>query len=282
VTGHDGDTVPPPHRIDVVIVAPPGDDVDELEVALAAQRLRVRRTQEPEAVARAVVGGQPDVVLVDLRDESGVAERMLTWVCQNATASAIAISDIDDIDSRLWALRLGVIDQVVAPFATREAVLRTELAIGRRRAVRTTRLQAGDLAVDVSQRCAFRNNETIPLTPREIGLLQVLIQHGGVAVAKRQLLDAVWGTEARTENVVEAHISALRRKLHSTGEPVIHTVHGYGYVLRPVPSTKGQVRDELIATRDRLIRERGQIIARRDEILGRSLPISKDSGPSGP
>ena len=55
-------------------------------------------------------------------------------------------------------------------------------------------------------------------------------------VTKQKLLVAVWGAEARSQNIVEANVSSLRRKLHALGPPVIHTLHRAGYVFRPVPS----------------------------------------------
>ena len=55
--------------------------------------------------------------------------------------------------------------------------------------------------------------------------------------ATSALLTAVWGTEARSQNVVEANVSSLRRKLHALGPPVIHTLHRAGYIFRPVRSS---------------------------------------------
>ena len=71
-------------------------------------------------------------------------------------------------------------------------------------------------------------------TPREVGLLLALIEQSEHPVTKRELLVAVWGEEVRSQNVVEANVSSLRRKLHALGPPVIHTLHGAGYVFRPV------------------------------------------------
>jgi DNA-binding winged helix-turn-helix (wHTH) protein len=66
-------------------------------------------------------------------------------------------------------------------------------------------------------------------------------------VSKQDLLCTVWRGEDRSENVVEANVSSLRRKLHGLGPPVIHTVHRTGYVFRPVALTGSVARATLAA-----------------------------------
>ena len=58
-----------------------------------------------------------------------------------------------------------------------------------------------------------------------------LVRHRGAVLSKSQLLTQVWGYDAYDPNVVEVHISALRRKLEAHGPRIIHTVHGLGYRL---------------------------------------------------
>jgi two-component system, OmpR family, response regulator len=73
----------------------------------------------------------------------------------------------------------------------------------------------------------------LDLTHREFSLLVTLCKHPGVVLSKLQLLTHVWGFEHYDLNVVEVHISALRRKIEEHGSRLIHTVRGVGYVLRP-------------------------------------------------
>jgi len=102
---------------------------------------------------------------------------------------------------------------------------------------RPLRLVAGDLTVDLAQRSAVRNGKRVALTPREVSLLVTLIERSEQPVTKQELLTAVWGAQARSQNVVEANVSSLRRKLHALGPPVIHTLHRAGYIFRPVPTS---------------------------------------------
>jgi DNA-binding response OmpR family regulator len=257
------------HSTDIVIVAPESMDVLELERALKARGPVVERAYESESIAKAVVCGRPDAVIVDLRGNRDLAERLLSWVCRNAPAPALVITELRDVDARLRALDLGVADDLVAPFDPREGVVRVERLIARRGAGRRERVDAGDLTIDVGQRCVIRNGEVAALTPRELDVLLTLVQHGGVTVSKHLLLETVWGGEVRNENVVEANVSSLRRKVHALGAPVIHTVHRGGYVFRPVMSSAAVTRAALIAERDRMVSERDEMIARRDELIRR-------------
>jgi DNA-binding response OmpR family regulator len=80
----------------------------------------------------------------------------------------------------------------------------------------------------------IRGDAPIELTATELRLLDYLAAQRGRVVSKAQILTAVWGYQDYDPNLVEVHISALRRKL---GEPrLLHTVRGLGYVLRPEPA----------------------------------------------
>ena len=77
-----------------------------------------------------------------------------------------------------------------------------------------------------------RGADTIDLTATELRLLRYLAAQRGRVVSKTQILTAVWGYDDYDPNLVEVHVSALRRKLEAHGPRLLHTVRGLGYVLR--------------------------------------------------
>ena len=257
-------------------------DTADLAEALTTRGLQISQVSDSDAVAHAVVAGRPDLVVVDMRDDDGVAERILIWICRDGGCNALAITDHSDVDARLNALRHGATDHLVAPFETREALMRVEVLLERQRAARAPRVAAGDLAIDAVQRCASRGGETVQLTPREIEVLMLLVENSEIPVSKKAILNCVWKDEERSENVVEANVSSLRRKLHALGPPVIHTVHRSGYVFRPVAPTPLGARDAVLLERDRLVQERDEAVARRDELLRRRPHRGEVPGPSRP
>jgi DNA-binding response OmpR family regulator len=235
--------------IDVVIVAPGKPDIEQMQHALLEAGVLAARSDEPDGIAHAVVTGRPRVVLVDLRGADKIAERMLRWVCGHRRAAVLTITDHDQVDARLQALDLDASDHMVAPIFAREAVARIEALLVREGGT-SDAIEAGDLTLHPGQRSVERGGEHVPLTPREVALLQVLVQCANEPVAKHELLKFVWGEQTRTENVVEANVSSLRRKLHRLGPPIIHTVHRGGYIFRPAPRSTLARRDALLAERN--------------------------------
>jgi two-component system OmpR family response regulator len=95
-------------------------------------------------------------------------------------------------------------------------------------------LVSGDLSLEPARRRVTRGGVEIALTPREYGVLELLLRRGGDVVTKREILDNVWDSAFDGDpNVVEVYISYLRRKTETGDRPrLIQTVRGVGYALR--------------------------------------------------
>jgi DNA-binding response OmpR family regulator len=135
---------------------------------------------------------------------------------------------------RVHGLELGGDDYVVKPFSPRELVARVR-AILRRGAPppggAAAVIEVGaSVVVDVGRREAMVRGEPVSLATREFDLLAHLARNQGVALTRRQLLDAVWGPDwDGDERTVDVHVAQLRRKL---GEDLpLATVWGVGYRL---------------------------------------------------
>ncbi|MGW2601831.1 response regulator transcription factor [Streptomyces klenkii] len=131
------------------------------------------------------------------------------------------------------ALDTGADDYLSKPFSFVVLVARLK-AMARRigsRAPRRTVL--GDLVIDSAARTCMRAGTTIPLTPREFAILDHLARRAGEAVSKREILDAIWDNALDSDpNIVEVHVSALRRKIDTAfGRAAVQTVRGAGYRL---------------------------------------------------
>ena len=96
-----------------------------------------------------------------------------------------------------------------------------------------TRLACGDLELDLIARTARRGERRIELLPREFQMLEYLMRRQGRVVTRTMLLEGVWDYRFDPgTNVIDVHISRLRRKIDAEGEPsLIHTVRGSGYKL---------------------------------------------------
>jgi two-component system OmpR family response regulator len=95
-------------------------------------------------------------------------------------------------------------------------------------------LVVGDLAMDEDAHEVRRGDDSVSLTATEFELLRYLMRNPRRVLSKSQILDEVWKYDFGGDgNVVELFISYLRRKIDAGRRPMIHTVRGAGYVLKP-------------------------------------------------
>lgn len=192
-----------------------------------------------EEALRRAAESPPDIVVLDLMlpdlDGFGVLDRLRG---SGTMVPVVFLTARDSVADRVAGLTRGGDDYLVKPFAVEElmarlrTVLRRSSGPGYQRSV----LAAGDLEMDEDTREVRRGGRLLTLTPTEYEVLRFLLRKSPTVLTKAQILDHVWeyGFGGRS-NVVELVISRLRRKLDETGEPLIHTVRGVGYVLRRAP-----------------------------------------------
>lgn len=147
----------------------------------------------------------------------------------------IFLSALGSTDDRVTGLTAGSDDYLVKPFAFAELLARLELLM-RRRGSGTpveTVLYCEELRMDLLKREVRRGDRPIDLQPREFRLLEYLMRHAGQVVTRTMLLEGVWDYHFDPgTNVIDVHISRLRRKVDGEDEPpLIHTVRGAGYRL---------------------------------------------------
>lgn len=145
------------------------------------------------------------------------------------------LTTLGGIDDRVNGLNAGGDDYLVKPFAFAELAARvTALARRSRSRASETKLQIGDMELDLVSRNLRRNGRAIELQPREFLLLEYLMRHSGQIVTRTMLLENVWDLHFDPHtNVVETQMSRLRNKIKINGETdMIQTVRGAGYCFR--------------------------------------------------
>lgn len=183
---------------------------------------------------------RPALVVLDVGDEK-LAERpvAISRLRLSTDVALVVLTRSDRLEDRLAGFEAGADDVLTIPFPLAE--LRWKVTTILRRATdRVDRLTLGDVTVDVRAHIVDRDGIAVDLTALEFALLVALGRHQGNVLSKTQLLTMVWGVDHHDVNLVEVHMSALRRKLEAAGPRVIHTVRGVGYVLRPTGSAAGR------------------------------------------
>ena len=174
----------------------------------------------------------PDLAILDVLLPGGSGFDLARSLRQQRELPIIFLTARDAVVDRVAGLELGADDYLVKPFALEELMARVRAVLRRRGAIPQV-LEVGGLLLDEEHGFAARAGCELPLTSTEFRLLAFLMRHRGQALSKDQLLTQVWGYDAYDHNLVEVHISALRRKLESYGPRVIHTVRGIGYRFSP-------------------------------------------------
>lgn len=159
-------------------------------------------------------------VLARLR-RSGERTPVLVLTAQTGKASVIEL------------LNAGADDYLGKPFDLGELLARIKALIRRGKGVARPEIHVGNLTVDTLSMAASREGKAIELSPMEYRILEYLMHHPGIVVSKKELLEHLYDYNwERHSNVIEAHISNLRRKLDTDfDEPAVETLRGRGYRL---------------------------------------------------
>lgn len=206
-----------------------------VEVALRGEGHEVRAEPDGTAVREIADTFRPDLAILDIRLEAGPDGFGIARVLRGGgDVPVIFLTASDGLDARLAGFEVGADDYVIKPFSMAELLARTKALLRRCGRLANSVWQVGDLVVDEGARTAVRAGSQLHLTKTEYQLLSVLVQHTGQVLTKGQLLTQVWDFDAYDPNIVEVHVSQLRRKLEAHGPRLVHTVRGEGYVLREV------------------------------------------------
>ena len=226
--------------IRAVVVDDEDSLTDLLSMALRYEGWDVRIAADGQKALAIVREFRPDVIVLDimLPDIDGL-QVLSRLRADNNQTPILFLTAKDSLDDRVAGLTVGGDDYVTKPFSLEELVARLRGLI--RRSGLTTddsnqsHLMVGDLELDEDSYEVRRGGELIELTATEFELLRYLMRNPRRVLSKMQILDRVWSYDfGGKSSVVEIYISYLRKKVDSGREPMIHTVRGVGYVLKPV------------------------------------------------
>jgi two-component system OmpR family response regulator len=207
-------------------------------MALRYEGWEVRSAGNGVTAVRLARDFRPDVVVLDvmLPDLSGLdVLRRLREHTPNLPVLFLTAKDA--VEDRIAGLTAGGDDYVTKPFSLEEVVLRLRALLRRTQvaeAVSGSTLTVGDLTLDEDSREVYRGGTPVDLTATEFELLRYLMRNARKVLSKAQILDRVWHYDFGGQaNIVELYISYLRKKIDAGREPMIHTLRGAGYVLKP-------------------------------------------------
>jgi two-component system, OmpR family, response regulator MprA len=217
------------------------DDDDAIRSTLArslgAEGYAVDVAADGHAALQAARDQNPDLVVLDLMLPG------LTGldVCRRLRAAEhhlpiVLLTARDAVADRVTGLEAGADDYLVKPFAFEELLARVRVCLRRREGMARAghELRFADLRLDPTSREGVRGQRRFTLTPTELELLRLFLQHPRTVLTRRQIFERVWGYDLDDDSkLIEVYVRYLREKLEAGGEPrLIHTIRGAGYILR--------------------------------------------------
>ncbi len=219
------------------------DEVNIAELVSMALRYEGWEVSAAHTGTKAVAAAKesrPDAVVLDMMlpdfDGLEVLRRMRT---AQPDLPVVFLTARDAVEDRIAGLTAGGDDYVTKPFSLEELVARLRALMrrsGAQQLATSSVLTVGDLELDEDSHEVRRAGRDITLTATEFELLRYLMRNPRRVLSKAQILDRVWNYDFGGQaNVVELYISYLRKKVDAGREPMIHTMRGAGYVLKPAP-----------------------------------------------
>jgi two-component system OmpR family response regulator len=211
---------------------------DLMSMALRYEGWEVVTAADGLSAVRTAREFRPDAVVLDVMlPDIGGLEVLRRLRSDAPHVPVLFLTARDAVEDRVAGITAGGDDYVTKPFSLEEVVARLR-GLLRRAGAASTRaaefLVVGDLTLHEDSREVRRGNDLIELTATEYELLRFLMRNPRRVLSKAQILDRVWNYDFGGQaNVVEIYISYLRKKIDAGRAPMIHTVRGVGYVLKP-------------------------------------------------
>jgi len=227
------------HLTTILVVEDDQSVVTLLRQVLSEQGYSVRSARDGESGLSSALQAEPDLLIVDV----GLPRRNGLEVVQELRRKGVAaptlmLSGRSATADRITGLEAGADDYLAKPFDPDELVARVRALLRRSSAHgRIPRLCVGDLALDPVSREVFRGKRRLVLTQREFSLLEYFMRNAGRELTRQAIAQQVWRqtpVDIDETNIVDVYVAYLRRKLDTQRDaPMLHTVRGIGYVLRP-------------------------------------------------
>ena len=222
----------------VLVVDDERNITDLVTMALRYEGFAVESAATAREARAAVLDRRPALMVLDvgLPDEDGfsLTQRL---VAEGHRVPVVFLTARDATEEKVRGLTVGGDDYVTKPFSIEELVARIRAVLRRYQAdpaSAVSRLRVADLELDEESHEVWRAGRLVELTRTEFRLLRYLMANPRRVLSRAQILDHVWDYDFGGDaGVLETYISYLRRKVDFTAPPLIQTVRGVGYVLRP-------------------------------------------------
>jgi two-component system OmpR family response regulator len=180
---------------------------------------------------------RPDVILMDVMMPGLDGISAVKKIRENEITRPIPVLMLTAANTtrqRIRAFDLGVDDYISKPFEVDEVIARIQSKLNRVRDFQkkpNQKIELANLVMDQRSQEVLVDGKLINLGPVEYGILELLLDHAGGVVSRKLIMDTVWKNEAKSDRLIDAHLTSLRKKI-SGFQAELQTVYGEGYRLK--------------------------------------------------
>ena len=175
-----------------------------------------------------------DLILLDLMMPKLSGEEVCKKIRETSEIPIIVLTAKDQVLNKVELLDMGADDYLTKPFEVEELFARMRVALRNKKDFANNNFVVyGSLKLDINGKKLYKNDKEISLTKTEYNLFCLLLLNKEIVVSREKILEEVWGFDYDgEEKIVDVYINALRKKVDDEKEKYIHTVRGFGYVLK--------------------------------------------------
>ena len=218
------------------------DDEENIRVLIKTflenEGYEVNAFQNGTEIRKAFEERIPDLVILDVMMPGIDGLRLCTEFRKKSGVPIIIVSAKDTPLDKVTGLTLGCDDYLAKPFLPLEMVARVKALLRRAEmaeddSIKDKTYTCGNMRIEPGPRKVYIADRLLSVTPMEYEFLSYLVKGGETAIAKKDLLKAIWNyDDLRDSRVIDDLVKRLRKKLRESGADVIlETVWGYGYRL---------------------------------------------------
>ena len=182
-----------------------------------------------------------DIILLDLMMPKFSGEEVCKIIRKTSNIPIIVLTAKDQTLNKVELLDMGADDYLTKPFEIEELFARIRVALrNKSNFTNTDYIYYDILKLDLKTNALYKNEKEISLTKTEYNLFHYLLLNKELVVSREKILNEVWGYDYMgEEKIVDVYINALRKKIDYDENKFIHTVRGFGYVLKKDDEKRG-------------------------------------------
>ena len=213
---------------------------NNLKLYLLKEGYDVTEAEDGEVAIKLFYEKPFDLVILDVMLPKKDGWSILREIKKYTETPVIMLTARDDSEDEVFGFEMGADDYITKPFNNKVLLARVKSLLRKTNNMVESIIEIGDLVINDTSHSVSNSKGEIELAPKEYDLLVYLIKNNKIALSREKLLNEVWGYDYMgEEKIVDVYINALRKKIDYDENKFIHTVRGFGYVLKKESDKRG-------------------------------------------